>query len=77
MTDDEQSRIGIAQLLIHRPSWIFVDHVLNTLTDEHLSLIRSILSNELIKSAVISIGNRLPPEHLCSRVIHLTSHAPA
>ena len=77
LTDDEQSRIGIAQLLIHRPSWIFVDHVLNTLTDEHLSLIRSILSNELAKSAVISIGNRLPPEHLCSRVIHLTSHAPA
>jgi vitamin B12/bleomycin/antimicrobial peptide transport system ATP-binding/permease protein len=77
LTDDEQIRIGIAQLLIHRPSWIFVDHVLNTLTDEHLSLIRSILSNELAKSAVISIGSRLPPEHLCSRVIHLTSHAPA
>ena len=77
LTDDEQIRIGIAQLLIHRPSWIFVDHVLNTLTDELLSLIRSILSNELAKSAVISIGSRLPPEHLCSRVIHLTSHAPA
>ena len=77
LTDDEQIRIGIAQLLIHRPSWIFVDHVLNTLTDEHLSLIRSILSNELAKSAVISIGSREPPEHLCSRVIHLTSHAPA
>jgi putative ATP-binding cassette transporter len=73
LSDDEQIRIGIAQLLIHRPSWIFVDRVLNTLTDEHRDLMRSILATELAKSAVISIGNREPPEHLCSRIIHLTS----
>jgi vitamin B12/bleomycin/antimicrobial peptide transport system ATP-binding/permease protein len=77
LSDDEQIRIGIAQLLIHRPSWIFVDHVLNTLTDEHRDLVKSILEKELAKSALISIGNRAPPEHLFSRVIHLRSHASA
>jgi putative ATP-binding cassette transporter len=77
LTDDEQIRLGIARLLLHRPSWIFVDNVLNALTDEHRELIRSIFETELAKSAVISIGSRSPPEHLCSRVIHLTSRPPA
>jgi putative ATP-binding cassette transporter len=77
LTDDEQIRVGIARLLLHRPSWIFADHVLNDLSGEQCDLIRSIVEIELAKSAVISISRRAPPEHLCKKVIHLTNGPPA
>ena len=77
LTDDEQIRIGIARLLLHKPSWIFVEHVLDALSDEHRDLIRSIFETELAKSAVISIGRLTPAGDLCRKVIHLTTGAPA
>jgi putative ATP-binding cassette transporter len=77
LTDDEQIRIGIARLLLHKPSWIFVDHVLNDLTDEHRDLIGSIFESELAKSAVISIGRGAPPDRLRLRTVHLINAPPA
>jgi putative ATP-binding cassette transporter len=77
LTDDEQIRIGIARLLLHRPSWIFAEHVLDALTEEHRDLIRSIFATELAKSAVISIGRFTPAEDLCRKVVHLTAGPPA
>ena len=77
LTDDEQIRIGIARLLLHKPSWIFAEHVLDALTEEHRDLIRSIFGAELAKSAVISIGRLTPTEDLCRKVIHLTTGSPA
>jgi putative ATP-binding cassette transporter len=75
LTGDEQIRVGIARLLLHRPSWIFAEDVLDGLTDEHRNLIKSIFATELAKSAVISIGSRTPPDDLCPKVIHLTAGA--
>ncbi len=77
LTADEQIRLGIARLLLHRPPWIFADHVLSALSDEDRDLIRSIFELELAKSAVISIDRRAPPDHLRLRVIRLVSVAPA
>ncbi len=77
LTDDEQIRIGIARLLLHKPVWIFADHVLNALTEEHRTLIASIFDIELAKSAIISIDRRPPPENLRLRVVHLISVPPA
>ena len=76
LTDDEQIGVGIARLLLHRPSWIFADHVLNDLSDEQCTLIESVFEGELAKSAVISIGRRAPPNHLRLRVIHLIGVSP-
>jgi putative ATP-binding cassette transporter len=72
LTDDEQIRIAIARLLIHKPPWIFAEHVLDALSDEHRDLVRSIFETELAKSAVISIGPRTPSHDLCRKVMHLT-----
>lgn len=71
LSDDEQVRIGIARLLLHKPAWIFAEHVFGGLTDAHRDLIRSIFDTELAQSAVISIGRQSPPDDLCSKVIHL------
>jgi putative ATP-binding cassette transporter len=73
LSDDEQIRLAIARLLIHRPPWIFAEHVLDGLSDEYRDLVRSIFENELAQSAVISIGPRAPSHDLCGKVIHLTS----
>jgi putative ATP-binding cassette transporter len=72
LTDDEQIRIAIARLLIHKPSWIFAEHVLDALSDEDRDLVRSIFETELAQSAVISIGPRTPSHDLCRKVVHLT-----
>jgi putative ATP-binding cassette transporter len=73
LTDDEQVRVGIARLLLHKPRWIFAEHVFGALTDEHHELIRSIFETELAQSAVISIDRRTPPDDLGRKVLYLTS----
>ncbi|MGH6683217.1 MAG: ABC transporter ATP-binding protein/permease, partial [Pseudolabrys sp.] len=73
LTDDEQVRIGVVRLLLHRPSWIFAEHVFGALADDHRDLISSIFANELSQSAIISIGRHAPPDDLYPKVIHLTS----
>lgn len=77
LTDDEQIRVGIARLLLHRPSWIFAEHVLDALTGAHRDLVKSIFATELAKSAVISIGRSAPADDLCSKVVSLTAGPPA
>lgn len=75
LTDDEQIRIELARLLIHKPQWIFAEHILDALSDEYHDLVRSIFETELAQSAVVSIGARTPSHDLFRKVIHLTSPA--
>jgi putative ATP-binding cassette transporter len=75
LTDDEQIRIELARLLIHKPRWIFAEHILDALSDEYHDLVRSIFETELAQSAVVSIGARTPSHDLFRKVIHLTSPA--
>jgi putative ATP-binding cassette transporter len=77
LTEDEQVRIAIARLLIHKPPWIFAEHVFGALSDEYHDLVRSIFDTELAQSAIISIGPRAPPQALCGKVIRLTSSSAA
>jgi putative ATP-binding cassette transporter len=73
LTDDEQVRVAIARLLLHKPRWIFAEDVFDALSAEYHDLIRSIFDIDLAQSAVISIGHRVAPEDLCRKVVHLTS----
>lgn len=72
LSEDEQIRIAIARLVIHKPQWIFAEHVFDALSDEYHDLVRSIFDADLAQSAVISIGPGVPPQALCRKVIHLT-----
>jgi putative ATP-binding cassette transporter len=72
LSDDEQVRVAIARLLLHKPRWIFAEDILDALLEEHHDLIRLIFETDLAQSAVISIGRRVPPDDLCRKVIHLT-----
>jgi putative ATP-binding cassette transporter len=71
LTEDEQVRIAVARLLLHKPPWIFAEHILGAVSEEHHDLIRSVFQTELAQSAVISIGRDIPPQDLCRKVIHL------
>jgi putative ATP-binding cassette transporter len=77
LSKDEQVRVAVARLLLHRPVWIFAEHVFGALADEHCELIRSIFETELAQSAVVSIGHRAQCDNLCRKVIHLTSSSAA
>lgn len=77
LTEDEQVRVAIARLLLHKPRWIFAEDIFEALSDEHHDLISSIFETDLAQSAVISIGRRVVPQDLCRKVIHLTRDAAA
>jgi putative ATP-binding cassette transporter len=72
LSDDEQVRVALARLLLQKPRWIFADRVFEDLSEEQQALMRSIFENELVHSAVISIGRRVPPDGLYRKVIRLT-----
>src|SRR5205823_13695131 len=76
LSEDEQVRVAVARLLLHKPPWIFVEDVFGTLADDHRDLLKSIFETELASSAVISIADRESPQSLCRKVIHLTSSPP-
>src|SRR5439155_111602 len=72
LSEDEQVRVAMARLLLHKPPWIFAEDVFGTLANDHRHLLRSIFETELADSAVISIGRHESPDDLCRKVIHLT-----
>jgi putative ATP-binding cassette transporter len=75
LSEDEQARLGMARLLLQRPSWIFADDVLDSLAAAHPELIKTIFETELANSAVISIGRRSAPAEFSPKVIHLISNS--
>jgi len=57
LSADEQQRVALARLLLHEPSWVFLEDVSSSMQDEHCQLMRSIFSHELARSAVVGIGS--------------------
>ena len=70
----ERARIGLAQLLLHKPQWILADGILDGMTEEDWDLIDSILRNELAKSAFVYVSRRAGTYPMCDREVQIISH---
>ena len=70
LNDDEQQDLAFARVLLHKPPWLLIDEVFDSLDDITLTRAASILQQELANTGVIFIG-RNDPKHLFPTVLHL------
>ena len=71
LNEDEQQALAFARLILHRPTWIVMDEVLDSVTGETHRRFLQILHEDLKQSGVIHIGRSEGHDHLFARVLHL------
>jgi putative ATP-binding cassette transporter len=73
LNEDELTRLAFVRLLIHEPSWILIDEVLDLVDAHSRALITAALGKRLKSSAVIHIGRQLPNDDIFRTFVHLTN----
>ena len=58
LSESERTRIGFARLLVHRPSWIFLDEISSHLDDEEVAAMMTLLRADMPEAAVVSVEHR-------------------
>jgi len=71
LTADEQQRLALARLMLHRPAWVFFEDTTPYMTPDHCRLARSIFAKELASATVIGIGSNPALTGFYTRTIHL------
>lgn len=70
LNEDEQQALALARVLIHRPPWVLIDEVLDSLDDTMRERVMDIFARDLAQSTVIHIG-RADAREPYSQVLHL------
>ncbi|MBI4723489.1 MAG: ABC transporter ATP-binding protein/permease [Rhodomicrobium sp.] len=76
LTVDEQRRLVIARLLLHRPQWVIQDESINELDEESRKIALSIFSSELAQTGVLSIGRADPNDTFYEQTFSLVCRLP-
>jgi hypothetical protein len=71
LTDDEQQCLVFTRILLHKPRWVVVDEVLDTLEDDARKRVISLFNDGLKDAAIINIGRPEAKNHFFKRVLHL------
>jgi putative ATP-binding cassette transporter len=71
LTEEELMGLAFARVLLHKPAWVLMDEVLDTLDADTLALITDTMGKELKDSTVIHIGRQMANDSTFKRVIHL------
>jgi putative ATP-binding cassette transporter len=71
LSADEQQRLALARLVLHRPTWVFFEDTTPYMTAEHCRIARSIFAHELAAATVIGIGSNPALTGFYGRTIHL------
>ncbi|SOC42991.1 putative ATP-binding cassette transporter [Rhizobium subbaraonis] len=75
LSDDDERLLAFARAILHKPHWLVLDEVLETMDPTTLRRVLSILETELKGSTVVSLGRVLPDNALFSREIRLVREA--
>jgi vitamin B12/bleomycin/antimicrobial peptide transport system ATP-binding/permease protein len=67
----EQQRLGFARLLLHRPSWVFMDEATAALDEANQDAMMRLFIERLAGAALISIGHRPGLEAFHTRTLTL------
>jgi putative ATP-binding cassette transporter len=71
LSEDEQQTLAFARVLLHRPPWVLIDEVLDSLDADVRQDIVDIFTKDLEHTGVIHIGRPETEDHFFSRVLHL------
>jgi vitamin B12/bleomycin/antimicrobial peptide transport system ATP-binding/permease protein len=71
LNEDQLTRLAFVRTLIHHPSWILIDEVLDFVDARSRELITGALEKRLKDSAVIHIGRQLPHDDTFRTFVHL------
>jgi putative ATP-binding cassette transporter len=63
--------VAFARVLLHRPPWLLIDEVLDSLDEDDLKRVTDIFAKDLQKTAIIHIGRARTQDGLFSRLLHL------
>jgi vitamin B12/bleomycin/antimicrobial peptide transport system ATP-binding/permease protein len=70
LSEDEQQSVAFARVLLHKPPWLLIDEVLDSLDEDSLLRVTEIFAKDLRETAIIYIG-RAADEGLFPRQLHL------
>lgn len=73
---DEQQRVAFVRVLLHAPRWVIEDEAMSALDDDARRIVQSIFQEELVETAVVSIGRDEFRNHFYHRVLHLRVQPP-
>ncbi len=77
LNEDQLTRLAFVRVLIHEPSWILIDEVLDFVDARTRALITGVLGKRLKGSAVIHIGRQLPNDAAFHTFLHLVNDTTA
>jgi vitamin B12/bleomycin/antimicrobial peptide transport system ATP-binding/permease protein len=70
LSDEEQQSLAFARVLVHKPNWVLMDEVFESLADDAYELVIDIFTKELAATGALHIG-RTDAHHFFPRVLHL------
>ena len=76
LTVDEQRRLVLGRMLLHRPQWVIQDKSMSELDEDSRELALSIFVSELANTAVVSIGRHDPSYDFYQRRFSLQTRLP-
>jgi vitamin B12/bleomycin/antimicrobial peptide transport system ATP-binding/permease protein len=71
LTHDDQQKLAVARLLLHKPRWIMLDEAIDYLDEDARGLVLDVFSQELADSAIVNIGRADTQGGFFTRVLHL------
>jgi putative ATP-binding cassette transporter len=74
LSEDEQQSLSFARVLLHKPPWLLIDEVLDSLDEDGLRRVAGIFAEDLRATAIIYIGRAGDPA-VFSRELHLVKDA--
>jgi putative ATP-binding cassette transporter len=76
LSQDEQTSLAFARIVLQRPPWVLIDDTFGSLDDETLERVTDVFANELERAALINIGRAAQArDPFFSRVLHLVKSA--
>jgi len=71
LADEEQQRLALARILLHKPSWVVIDEALDALDDDSRNRVMALFTTGLRQAAIVNIGRPETKHHYFKRVLHL------
>jgi vitamin B12/bleomycin/antimicrobial peptide transport system ATP-binding/permease protein len=76
LSQDEQTSLAFARIVLQRPPWLLVEDIFGSLDDETLERVTDVFAIELERTALINIGRAAQArDPFFSRVLHLVKSA--